>query len=370
MKSLKKCVFLVSLSLLTAIGSSGYASISPILPLASVTPGAVNPSVTQANIHSTICLSGYTSTIRPSSSYTTNLKKQQLAGPYAFYHDDKTADFEEDHLISLEIGGSPTSPKNLWPEPYAGPTGARVKDQIENKLHDLVCQGKISLSAAQSAIASNWYQAYEEYVLGKQTQTSPTPSVPPSIPSPIATQPDSINTPNPSPSASAFPAQTSKTTFKMPFLNATNINQVVSNWSNYGFSNQPIISVVAPAIAGDACKPWQGASGIASQILKTDPVLGLDVNSDTQVSITLMCDEQFSTVALPSPVVSRGPAAGPATTPSEGSATSAGGIATPSGGAAGVPTGATGKCVDGTYSFAASHRGMCSQHGGVAQFYP
>jgi hypothetical protein len=148
MKSMKKCIFFVSLCLLTAIGSSGYASVLPILPLASVTPGAVNPSVTQANIHSTICVSGYTATIRPSSSYTTNLKKQQLAGPYAFYHDDKTADFEEDHLISLEIGGSPTSPKNLWPEPYAGQTGARVKDQVENKLHDLVCQGKISLSAA------------------------------------------------------------------------------------------------------------------------------------------------------------------------------------------------------------------------------
>ena len=31
--------------------------------------------------------------------------------------------------------------------------------------------------------------------------------------------------------------------------------------------------------------------------------------------------------------------------------------------------GATAKCVDGTLSFAANHRGACSHHGGVAEWY-
>ena len=124
---------------------------------------AVNPAVTQATIHATICRTGYTKTIRPSSSYTTGLKRQQLSAGYAFHHDLSTSDYEEDHLISLELGGSPTSVKNLWPEPYAAAEGARVKDKIENELHDLVCAGSLSLRAAQRAIATNWWSALQRY---------------------------------------------------------------------------------------------------------------------------------------------------------------------------------------------------------------
>lgn len=134
-----------------------------VLPKA-VTPGAIDPRVTQANVRSTICRPGYTATVRPSSSYTTRLKRQQLATTYADFADKRTGSYEEDHLISLELGGSPTDPRNLWPEPYAGATGARVKDRIENRLHAMVCAGTISLAAAQAAIASNWWAAYRRYV--------------------------------------------------------------------------------------------------------------------------------------------------------------------------------------------------------------
>lgn len=134
-----------------------------VLPLSAVTPGATNPAVTQANIQQTICKANYTATIRPPASYTTKLKISQLAGAYKAFTDKAPASYEEDHLISLEIGGNPTDPKNLWPEPYAG-TGARIKDQVENKLHDLVCAGKLSLADAQKAISTNWYAAYQKYV--------------------------------------------------------------------------------------------------------------------------------------------------------------------------------------------------------------
>ena len=83
--------------------------------------------------------------------------------PYSAYGDKKTSDFEEDHLISLELGGNPTDPKNLWPEPWDGPYGAHVKDKIENKLHKLVCSGALSLSTAQHLIATSWYAAYLKY---------------------------------------------------------------------------------------------------------------------------------------------------------------------------------------------------------------
>jgi hypothetical protein len=136
-----------------------------VLPLSSVTPGATNPAVTQANIQETICKANYTATIRPPASYTTKLKISQLAGAYKAFTDKAPASYEEDHLISLEIGGNPTDPKNLWPQPYAG-TGARIKDQVENKLHTLVCANKITLADAQKAIATNWYAAYQKYVGG------------------------------------------------------------------------------------------------------------------------------------------------------------------------------------------------------------
>jgi hypothetical protein len=135
-----------------------------VLPDRRLTPGAIYPRVSQSDIHSTICVSGYTATERPASSYTTSLKVRQLAAGYAFHGDQRTADYEEDHLISLELGGSPTSPKNLWPEPYAAHEGARVKDRIENKLHELVCDGALALRAAQHAIATNWWSAYQRYV--------------------------------------------------------------------------------------------------------------------------------------------------------------------------------------------------------------
>lgn len=135
-----------------------------VLPNRARTPGVVNPAVTQATIGRTICVSGWTSTVRPSSSVTTALKVAQLASGYAYRGDVATGDYEEDHLISLELGGAPSDPRNLWPEPYGSAEGARVKDAIENRLHALVCGHSISLATAQHAIATNWWAAYTTYV--------------------------------------------------------------------------------------------------------------------------------------------------------------------------------------------------------------
>ncbi len=108
------------------------------------TPGALNQDVTQATIRSTICRHGWTRTVRPPVSYTNALKLRQLSeyglrGP--------PSHFQEDHLISLELGGDPVDPRNLWPEPY--PRAAAV-DQIEDELNRKVCDGSLSLAAAQA----------------------------------------------------------------------------------------------------------------------------------------------------------------------------------------------------------------------------
>jgi hypothetical protein len=129
-----------------------------------LTPGAANPAVTQANIRETICARGYTKRIRPARNYTERLKRRQVR-EYR-YTDRRLRDFEEDHLVSLGIGGSPTDPRNLWPEPrhVVGGWGSDAKDRLEERLHTAVCRGRLPLAEAQRAIAVDWIAAYKRYV--------------------------------------------------------------------------------------------------------------------------------------------------------------------------------------------------------------
>ncbi|HST24386.1 MAG TPA: hypothetical protein VLJ76_00190 [Gaiellaceae bacterium] len=108
-----------------------------------LTPGALNPDVTQATIRSTICSRGWTKTVRPPASYTSPLKLVQMRR-YGFT--GGPVDYQEDHFISLELGGAPTDAKNLWPE--RRPRADRV-DTIENQLNAEVCSGEISLAEGQ-----------------------------------------------------------------------------------------------------------------------------------------------------------------------------------------------------------------------------
>jgi hypothetical protein len=154
MKPLHKVLLGAGVAALAIVGA---VSIQPVkchsvngLPDSKCTPGVVR--TTDKNV---ICTQS-TGTIRPPSSYTTKLKIQQLK-QYDFT-DKNLASYEEDHLISLEIGGDPTDPKNLWPEPYAEPNGAHDKDKVENLLHKRICNGEISPQDAQKGISTNWKQ--------------------------------------------------------------------------------------------------------------------------------------------------------------------------------------------------------------------
>jgi hypothetical protein len=107
------------------------------------TPGVVNPDVTQANIAATICVHGWTRTIRPPTDYTNALKVKQMR---EYGVGGSPSAYQEDHLLSLELGGHPTDVRNLWPEPY--PRAAEM-DSIENELNAKVCSGDMSLDEAQ-----------------------------------------------------------------------------------------------------------------------------------------------------------------------------------------------------------------------------
>lgn len=118
------------------------------LPDPHCTPGAFDPAVTQANIQSTICRSGYTETVRPPETQTETFK-WNVAEPAYGQHD---VSGELDHLVPLELGGA-NDASNLWVEAGSIPN---PKDTVENALNQAVCDGRISLRAAQRAIARDW----------------------------------------------------------------------------------------------------------------------------------------------------------------------------------------------------------------------
>jgi hypothetical protein len=71
---------------------------------------------------------------------------------------------EVDHIIPLYLGGS-NDITNLWPQPYEGKWNAHMKDNLEMKLHKLVCSGAITLEDAQKEISTDWIKAYNKYAL-------------------------------------------------------------------------------------------------------------------------------------------------------------------------------------------------------------
>jgi hypothetical protein len=136
------------------------------------TPGLANPAVTQANIHQTICRAHWTETIRPPVSYTNALKRRQMqeygdtvSDPHArcMPHSANAKCYQEDHFISLELGGDPRDPRNLWPEPNRQTPGGRQKDWVETFLKHQVCDGRMTLQDAQRAIAADWFAIYKAH---------------------------------------------------------------------------------------------------------------------------------------------------------------------------------------------------------------
>ena len=173
----------------TTVAASGQgaplpSSPGPGVPAALTLPDPVlHPGVVDANRDSAeLCAAGFTTkSIRPPVSYTDRLKVLELGDGGTITAPDGTiymvagehlpgavSDYELDHLVSLELGGDPNDPKNLWLEPWerkgnpplapAG-QGAESKDVVENRLHREVCNGALTLAQAQQEIMTNWKTA-------------------------------------------------------------------------------------------------------------------------------------------------------------------------------------------------------------------
>ncbi|HEU5441426.1 MAG TPA: HNH endonuclease, partial [Ktedonobacterales bacterium] len=126
------------------------------LPDPGCTPGAIFPNATKDQI----CQSGYASSVR-------NVPQSVKDKAYASYGiaSHLPGQYEVDHLVSLELGGS-NEIANLWPEAASPTPGFHEKDKVENYLHDQMCSGAISLHDAQVEIATNWLAVYQQMQSG------------------------------------------------------------------------------------------------------------------------------------------------------------------------------------------------------------
>lgn len=185
--------FLGNLSTLPPASESAVtkqpSALEAIYPDPDRTPGAANADITPDNIQENLCSKSWsTSMVRPPVSYTNPLKLKQLqeygdtvSDPDAkcMAGSDNPKCYEEDHLVSLENGGDPRNPENLWPEPYDtainGETvGARQKDTVESFIHDQICyaipgskrnsripaHSSLTLARGQEILARDWYACY------------------------------------------------------------------------------------------------------------------------------------------------------------------------------------------------------------------
>jgi hypothetical protein len=122
----------------------------------------LNPDVTPATIRQTICVVGWTASIRPPSSYTSALKVEQLQ--QIGFADQNPADYEEDHRMPLELGGAPSDPRNLSPEAHSGtPNNSYTKDTAENLARSWVCNQGADLRQVQTDFIAMWLGPYPTY---------------------------------------------------------------------------------------------------------------------------------------------------------------------------------------------------------------
>jgi hypothetical protein len=123
------------------------------LPNPTLTPGAIDPNISQQNIHSTVCVKGYTKTVLPPAYYTNKIKKRHMREYGCTNMNPKH--YEEDHLISLRVGGNPSDPMNLWPESRNSKWNIDNKDRFEFVIDRIVCDPKITLCGSSAHDVNN-----------------------------------------------------------------------------------------------------------------------------------------------------------------------------------------------------------------------
>jgi len=113
----------------------------------------INPEVTQANIHQTICVQGWTATIGPTLVHR---QSEEAAAPGRSLHGQEPCPLRRGplHLARTRGQSSPFPPSLV---------GAKAKDKTETALHTAVCNGTLTLPEAQQIIQTDWFKYYRDH---------------------------------------------------------------------------------------------------------------------------------------------------------------------------------------------------------------
>jgi hypothetical protein len=126
------------------------------------------PGLTRAVSLTDLCSVGHDEVVRTVPAAL----QQRVLHEYGI-SSESPADFEVDYLITPGLGGADDL-RNLWPQPHAHTVwNSYVKDQLEDRLHGMVCDGKLSLTVAQQEIAVDWIAAYKKYFHAEQPIANP-----------------------------------------------------------------------------------------------------------------------------------------------------------------------------------------------------
>ena len=128
-----------------------------------------------------VCRPGYSASVR-------NVPAALSREVYSEYGivERTTGEYEVDHLVPLEAGGS-NDIANLFPEAAEPRPGFHEKDLVENYVHEQVCNGAMSLLEGQRAIATNWVDVYRQLrprgvaTAGAAPQPVPAPRLEPTL---------------------------------------------------------------------------------------------------------------------------------------------------------------------------------------------
>jgi hypothetical protein len=133
-------------------GQKAAGAYTHLLPNPSLTPGVARPVELTA-----VCTDANDEVVRsvPDSVQQAVFREYGISNAPA-------DDYEVDYLITPGLGGTDDI-RNLWPQPHNNTWNSYVKDELEHRLHDMVCSGQVPLSTAQQDIAANWISAYEKY---------------------------------------------------------------------------------------------------------------------------------------------------------------------------------------------------------------
>ena len=142
--------------------------VPPLKPDKKLSPGDVMKGVTVEQI----CVRGYANVINGGVRNVPESERRAVFVEYFGYMPKNPGLYEVDHIISLQLGGS-NSIKNLFPQAYTGPWGARVKDRLESWMaadvrHCLKASGhdaaQALLALHQKEISTDWIAAYKKYL--------------------------------------------------------------------------------------------------------------------------------------------------------------------------------------------------------------